>query len=44
MLISLGVGRETAVLDACKIEHDISDESFEALKAHLEKYKENSGS
>ncbi|MGN1128136.1 MAG: metal-dependent transcriptional regulator [Candidatus Flemingiibacterium sp.] len=34
MLISLGVGRETAVLDACKIEHDISDESFEALKRH----------
>lgn len=34
-LMSLGVSRETAVADACKIEHDISDETFEALKNHL---------
>ena len=33
-LVRLGVGRETAVRDACKIEHDISDESFEAIKRH----------
>ena len=33
-LISLGVSRETASEDACRIEHVISDESFEALKRH----------
>ena len=31
-LISLGVSEETASADACKIEHVISDESFEAIK------------
>ena len=31
-LISLGVPRETATEDACKIEHVISKESFEAIK------------
>lgn len=35
--VSIGVGRETAAEDACKIEHDISDESFEALKAFAQK-------
>lgn len=33
-LIRLGVSEETAVQDSCKIEHDISDETFEALKRH----------
>jgi DtxR family Mn-dependent transcriptional regulator len=36
-LISLGVGEETAFNDACKIEHDISDESFEAICRHITK-------
>ena len=31
-LVSLGVNHEVADLDACKIEHHISDESFEAIK------------
>lgn len=31
----LGVDPETAVQDACKIEHVISSESFEALKKHI---------
>lgn len=31
-LISLGVNPEVAVADACKMEHDISPESFEAIK------------
>jgi Mn-dependent DtxR family transcriptional regulator len=31
-LISLGVSEEAASNDACKIEHVISDESFEAIK------------
>ena len=36
-LISLGVAADTAVHDACKIEHDISRESFEALKNYIQK-------
>ncbi len=31
-LMSLGVDRETATEDACKMEHDISGATFEALK------------
>ncbi len=34
-LVGLGVDREIAATDACKIEHHISDESFEALKRHI---------
>lgn len=33
LLIRLGVREETANADACKMEHAISDESFEAIKA-----------
>lgn len=36
-LIRLGVTPETAVYDACKIEHVISSESFEAIKNHTHK-------
>lgn len=36
LLMELGVSRETALADACKIEHDISDESFGLIKKHLE--------
>ena len=36
-LVSLGVSRETAESDACKIEHHISDESFNAIKKALNK-------
>jgi len=35
----LGVPEEIAAEDACKIEHVISPESFEALKTHYEKVK-----
>lgn len=31
-LISIGVSRETALADACRVEHDLSEESFEAIK------------
>ena len=31
----LGVGAETAAEDACKMEHIISDESFNAIKNHV---------
>ena len=34
----LGVDKETASEDACKIEHHLSDTSFEAIKKHMEKY------
>lgn len=34
--ISLGVNPETAQKDACRIEHDISDETFHALCRHAE--------
>ena len=37
-LVRLGVDKKTAVEDACKMEHDISDETFEALKRHANKY------
>ena len=36
-LVELGVDEATAVEDACKIEHVISDASLAAIKAHLEK-------
>ena len=36
-LIDIGVPEEIAAEDACKLEHDISAQSFEALKAHLRK-------
>lgn len=39
VLINLGVDEKTAAIDACKIEHDISDKSFEMIKAHMAKYK-----
>ena len=35
VLISLGVPEQVAVEDACKIEHDISDVTFEAIKKHI---------
>ena len=38
VFILLGVDEETAAEDACKIEHVISDESFEAIKRHIRTY------
>ena len=35
MLIALGVDEKVAAEDACRLEHAISDESFEAIKAHI---------
>lgn len=37
-LILLGVNSETAAADACKIEHDISDETFEKIKQHAREH------
>jgi Mn-dependent DtxR family transcriptional regulator len=36
LLVRLGVSEEIAAEDACKIEHVISDETFEALKKYME--------
>ena len=38
-LIRLGVSEETAKEDACRIEHDISEETFKILKEHCLKVK-----
>ena len=38
MLMALGVSKETATEDACKIEHVISDETFEAIKKHIQEF------
>lgn len=40
-LIALGVSETTAYEDSCKVEHVISQETFEKLKEHLNKYKEH---
>ena len=37
LLTRVGVSPETAVADACKIEHDVSDETFACLKQHARK-------
>lgn len=42
-LIAIGVDPETAEQDACKIEHDLSNTTFEKLKAHWEMLVSNSG-
>ena len=36
-LIALGVSKEQAEIDACKIEHNISEETFESIKNHMKK-------
>ena len=38
LLVQLGVSPETAAEDACKLEHAISDESFEAIKKHVQTF------
>jgi len=40
-LIFLGVNKETAVKDACKMEHGMSEESFVAIRRHIEEWKRN---
>jgi Mn-dependent DtxR family transcriptional regulator len=38
LLMRLGVDRETAAEDACRMEHAISDTTFDAIQEHLKKY------
>lgn len=42
MLMRLGVDKETATEDACRIEHVISDESFQAIKLHIQETAQKS--
>jgi Mn-dependent DtxR family transcriptional regulator len=35
IFMALGVDRETALKDACRVEHDLSDVTYDALKNHL---------
>ena len=37
-LLTLGVDEKNAANDACRIEHVISDETFDAIKDHMKKY------
>ena len=38
--VSLGVSEEIAAKDACKVEHDLSQETFEKLLAHALRFRE----
>lgn len=40
MLVNLGVDEATALEDACRMEHVVSDETFEAIKRHFEQFGE----
>ena len=39
LLMRISVSKETALADACKVEHDLSEESFEAIKRSLRSSK-----
>ena len=40
-MMNLGVDEETATEDACRIEHYISQKTFDAIKEHVRKYGSN---
>ena len=42
-LIFMGVDKKTAVQDACKMEHAMSEKSFSAIKKHIENLMRDSG-
>jgi len=42
LFIRLGVDEKTATEDACRIEHYISDTTFDAIKAHMKKHSKKS--
>lgn len=42
-LIKMGVCEETAFHDACKLEHDLSDESFECIRTCAERFLKDNG-
>ncbi len=38
LLVRLGVPQQIAAEDACKMEHDLSDETFDAIKQHIKAF------
>ena len=38
LLMNIGVDEKTATEDACRIEHYISEKTFEAIKEHVKKF------
>ena len=40
-LMYLGVDKETAAQDACKMEHGMSEKSFLAIQKHIEEWKQS---
>jgi len=42
-LIYLGVEKETAINDACKMEHAMSEQSFVVIKKHIDEWKRSVG-
>ena len=38
IFMALGVPEEIALEDACKVEHDLSEETFRCMKEHYMKY------
>ncbi len=41
LFMKLGVDEETATEDACRIEHYISDTTFEAMKKHMNNFSKD---
>ena len=39
LLVGLGVSPDTARRDACEIEHDLSEETFDAIRKHARQYR-----
>ena len=39
LLMGLGVSPDTARRDACEIEHDLSEETFDAIRKHARQYR-----
>lgn len=39
LLVGIGVDEKTAADDACRVEHYISEKTFDAIKAHIKKTK-----
>ena len=44
ILIQIGVNEETASADACKIEHDLSEETFARIQECVSRYRKEPGS
>lgn len=43
LFMNIGVDEETASEDACRIEHYVSEKTFDAIKKHMEKYGKDKG-